>query len=310
MARLGGLDRNRHRLEIAHLADEDDVGILAQRRAQRALERVGVRPDLALVDEALLVVVHELDRILDRDDVVVAVPVDVVDHRAERRRLARAGRPGHEHEALRQPAQLQDVRREAELLGGQDLARNHAEDGARPLAIHEDVGAEPREPDDLVREVRVVPGGELARVLVGNDRPEELPQMVAGSSGAAPASSGCMRPSLRMSGGIPTVRWRSDAPARRHRPEQPIDGRSRRPGRSAAARPLVPLPRYGRAAVLRPPGGRADGRAVSAPPPRPMARPTRVRERQRQRSPTRYVTIKRSLSRAIVTLKGPTEGDV
>ena len=47
-------------------------GIFAQRRPQRVLERVGVRPDFALVDQALLVLVHELDRILDRDDVIVA----------------------------------------------------------------------------------------------------------------------------------------------------------------------------------------------------------------------------------------------
>ena len=35
-------------------------------------ERVGVRVHLALVDEALLVFVHELDRVLDRDDVIAA----------------------------------------------------------------------------------------------------------------------------------------------------------------------------------------------------------------------------------------------
>ena len=36
-----------------------------------SLNDVGVRVHLALVDQALLVLVHELDRILDRDDVVV-----------------------------------------------------------------------------------------------------------------------------------------------------------------------------------------------------------------------------------------------
>ena len=54
VAGLGRLDRDRDRLEVAHLADQDDVGILAQRRAQRVLERLGVRVDLALVDQALL----------------------------------------------------------------------------------------------------------------------------------------------------------------------------------------------------------------------------------------------------------------
>ena len=56
--REGGCDR----LEIAHLADLDDVGILAKRGSQGAGEVVGVRPDLALDDHRLLVVVHVLDR--------------------------------------------------------------------------------------------------------------------------------------------------------------------------------------------------------------------------------------------------------
>ena len=71
VAGLGRLDGDGDRLEIAQLADQDDVRVLAQRRAQRVLERVGVRVHLALVDQALLVLVHELDRILDRDDVIL-----------------------------------------------------------------------------------------------------------------------------------------------------------------------------------------------------------------------------------------------
>ena len=40
MAGLGRLDGDGHRLQIAQLADQDDVGVFAQRRAQRVLERV------------------------------------------------------------------------------------------------------------------------------------------------------------------------------------------------------------------------------------------------------------------------------
>ena len=87
-----------------------------------SLKRVGVLADLALVDQALLVLVHELDRVLDRDDVVGAVAVDVVDQRAERRGLARAGRAGDQHQPLGQVAELQDLLGEAHLLGGDDLA--------------------------------------------------------------------------------------------------------------------------------------------------------------------------------------------
>ena len=63
-------------LEVAHLADQHDVGILAQDVLERVLEALGVGADLALVDDAVLVRVQVLDRILDRHDVVVALAVD------------------------------------------------------------------------------------------------------------------------------------------------------------------------------------------------------------------------------------------
>ena len=73
MAGLGGHQRRLDRLVVAHLADEDDVRVLAQRRAQRGREAARVDVDLALVDDRLLVLMEELDRILDRDDVLGAV---------------------------------------------------------------------------------------------------------------------------------------------------------------------------------------------------------------------------------------------
>jgi hypothetical protein len=55
VARLRDAQRRFDRLEVAHLADEDDVRVLAQRGAQRAREALRVAVHLALVDEAALV---------------------------------------------------------------------------------------------------------------------------------------------------------------------------------------------------------------------------------------------------------------
>jgi hypothetical protein len=127
MARLGRLHGGLRRLGVAHLADQDDVGILAQCAAQRLAERGGVEPDLTLVDDALVVVVQELDRILDRDDVAVARPVDVADHRGERRRLARASRAGAENEAALLAGQRLDSVGQPELGERRNAAGDDAE---------------------------------------------------------------------------------------------------------------------------------------------------------------------------------------
>ena len=90
---LGRAERRLDGLLVAHLADEDHVRVLAERRAQRDEEARGVEADFPLADCRQLVVVEDLDRVLDRDDVALASPVDVVDHGCECRRLPAAGRP-------------------------------------------------------------------------------------------------------------------------------------------------------------------------------------------------------------------------
>ena len=62
--------RRRDRLQIAHLSDQDHVGVSRSADFQRQREVVGVGADLALVDDALAVRVQVLDRVLDREDVL------------------------------------------------------------------------------------------------------------------------------------------------------------------------------------------------------------------------------------------------
>ena len=102
----GQRDRRLHRLAVADFADQDHVRRGAHGGAKRPAERARVEADLALVDDRLAVLVQELDRVLDRQDMVRAVLVAVVDHRRERRGLAGAGRADHQHEAALQHREL------------------------------------------------------------------------------------------------------------------------------------------------------------------------------------------------------------
>ena len=131
VTRLGRGQRGRDGLEVPHLAEEDHVGVLAQRRAQGLGEGGSVGADLALRDDAAFVPVHELDWILDGEDVVGLVAIDLVDHRRERGRLARAGRTGDEDETARLHRELTQRWRQPELLERPQLLRDVPERGRK-----------------------------------------------------------------------------------------------------------------------------------------------------------------------------------
>src|SRR5206468_1867419 len=78
MPRLGDRQRGGDGLEVAHLADQHDVGILPQGVLEGGGEAVGVGPDLALVHDAALIAVDELDRVLYRYGVHMQIIVDYV----------------------------------------------------------------------------------------------------------------------------------------------------------------------------------------------------------------------------------------
>ena len=88
-----------NRLEVAHLAHQEDVGVLAQCRPEGTLEGGAVGPDLSLRDGGEAVLVHVLDRVLDGQDVHRTRLVDAGDDRGQGGGLSGAGRAGQEHQA-------------------------------------------------------------------------------------------------------------------------------------------------------------------------------------------------------------------
>ena len=69
MPGAGHVECGLHRFAIADLADLDDVRRRPDSALQRASVRLGIQPNLALVDDRLLVGMQKFDRVLDRDDV-------------------------------------------------------------------------------------------------------------------------------------------------------------------------------------------------------------------------------------------------
>ena len=144
------------RVDVGQLADDEHVGVLAQRVAQAALERRGVLPHLALVDDRLAVLVQELDRLLDGEDVARPGPVDAVDERRQRGGGAGAVRAAHEHEAALVVAPLDHLVGQPEVLRRGDAGGHEPEHRAHGVALHEGGHAEAPLAGDGVR------GGQLA----------------------------------------------------------------------------------------------------------------------------------------------------
>ena len=155
VARLRRLHGRLGRLGVAELSDQDHVGVLAQRAPERLGERIGVEADLALVDDAAVVGVQELDRVLDRDDVLAARAVDVVDQRRERRRLSRAGRTRDEDEAAALFGQPADSLGQAQVLEAGHLRGDDPEGEGRRPALLEAVDPEACEVGRHVRGVEL-----------------------------------------------------------------------------------------------------------------------------------------------------------
>src|SRR6266545_127835 len=127
MARLRRLHRRLRGLGIAQLTDQDHVRVGAKCPPQRLAEGGGVEPHLSLIHNALLVVVEELDRVFNRDDVLATARVHVTDDCRERGRLAGAGRAGHQHQATTLLGECGDALRKPELREARNLARDQAE---------------------------------------------------------------------------------------------------------------------------------------------------------------------------------------
>ena len=99
VAGLRGAQGDLDRLAVAHFADENDFGRLAQGGAQAVGEAVEISAQFALVERGHVVRMNKFDRVFQRDDVNGLGVVDLVEDGGQRGGFAGAGRAGDQHQA-------------------------------------------------------------------------------------------------------------------------------------------------------------------------------------------------------------------
>ena len=147
--------RKGDRFEIAHLANQHDVGVFPQRRLQPGRKVDRMLRDFALGDDAFLVRMDEFDRFFHGHDVPGEVCVDVVHQGRQRGALAGTRRAGDEDKAAAQVAEFFDHRRQGQFLERGNARRDQAEDRAEAVHLFEVVAAEAAVLIHLVGEVEI-----------------------------------------------------------------------------------------------------------------------------------------------------------
>jgi len=127
--------------------------------------------------------VHELDRVLDRDDVLAALAIDLVDEGCQGGRLTRAGRPGHEHETGSQLREAGNGRRKAQVLEVRRLVRDPPQRGRDVAALVKCIDAEAADAGTPEGEVDFELALERLELLFAHRAPDER-QRVPGTERA------------------------------------------------------------------------------------------------------------------------------
>ena len=131
---------SRSRISPIRITSGPGAGVL-----ERHFPAVGVEADFALGDDAVLVRVHELDRVFDGDDVAVGVFVAVVDHGRQRGRLPEPVAPTRmTRPRFGRATSLRIWGRPRPSMVGM-LLRNDPHDHAHVALLHE--GVDPEAPD-------------------------------------------------------------------------------------------------------------------------------------------------------------------
>ena len=145
-----------------------------------ACQDLRIDADFALRDDAALVRVHVLDRILDRNDVATRVLITVADHGRQRGRLTRTGTADDDAQtALVHDDVFQD-RWQLEIFERRDLGRDRSQNSADHALLDECADAEAADALRRDREVAFLGRVEFLDLLVVHDRAHHDRRLIRG----------------------------------------------------------------------------------------------------------------------------------
>src|SRR5829696_8186832 len=165
-------------LEVAHLPNEYHVRILPQDMLESLGEALGVLVDLALVDDALLVLVQELDRVLNAHDVLVPSSIDLVDHGGEGGRFAASRRACDKDEPTRLLGKFLYCLWQPELADALYLAWDGTESRADSTPLEVDVDPEAGAARQRVAEVELPLVLQSLALFVGEEIVDQVARRV------------------------------------------------------------------------------------------------------------------------------------
>src|ERR1700682_3683697 len=141
MPGLSSLQSDYHSFAITHLAHQNYFRRLPQGGTQSQRKVGSVRMQLALMDGGILVLVQELNRILDSNDVIELCLVNEIDDSGQRRTLATASRTRYQHDPILQFDNLAQLVGQIKVVKARRARRNHSHDNRVGPTLFENIDA-------------------------------------------------------------------------------------------------------------------------------------------------------------------------
>ena len=153
MAGFSGFQNDFDGLTVPHLADQDHFRRLPHSGPQSMGKARRVAVQFPLMNGGTFVVVQELDRIFDGDDVVILFAIDAVEQHGKRRRLARSSRAGDQHDSIPQLCDVGKLLRQAQGSEIGDFRRDDAHHDRATSPLNKNVDAKARQAGQSIRDV-------------------------------------------------------------------------------------------------------------------------------------------------------------